>query len=238
MAIVNQIQGRQKEYSLVFQREMVDQQKVLHETEAGKYLSQSWFQQKGELDREINELQEELDVWSNKSTDGLKNELMQISRDLTQNVTEAEEKKKSMEGLQKTMEELTGIWDMKVKDDLTRVKNELSRNREHLDALERIHRDTLEGKAHPVDARKEFEKELKRMRRRMRALEREESKRAEAYELIKGIAPVVGAALTVACLLLVILCKSFRKRIMKVINPSHNYTQHSRHDIDFQSHII
>jgi hypothetical protein len=198
MEIVNQIQGRQKEYSLAFQREMVDQRKALHETEAGKFLYKNWFQQKGELDREISGLQEDLNEWSKERTDGLRDKMTQISKEINQNLTQAEKKQKSIEGLQKTMEELTGIWDVKVKDDLSRVKHELSRSKDHLDALERIHRDTLEGKAHPVEARKEFEKELRRMRRRMKALEREESRRTEVYGLISDVAPVVGTALTIA----------------------------------------
>lgn len=200
MRIISYLLDRKSKYVLDLQREMVDERRDLHKTEAGKVLYQRWLNDKRELEQEKQDLQTELDKLALMSTRELEDELRQMSEDIERKMIETIQKTKN---LQKPMEELTAVWEIKRKDDLSRIRDELTRSQEKLKALEKLYYDSLEGKVHRVDVREEFEKELKLMQQKVKAFQKAESSRADTYKLIIGggafVTSLLAAVLPVAC---------------------------------------
>jgi hypothetical protein len=183
MEIVGHILDQERKCVLAIQREMVDEGRELHKTEAGKVLYGTWSNEKDKLERQKQGLKRELDSLAALSTQGLKDDLIQISQEIERYVARADQQKKSMEKLQKNTEELTTVWDAKVRDDLNCIRDQLARSQKYLYELEKIHHDALEGKVHPVHLRKDFETELKLMREKVNVLQRTQSNHTATYRL-------------------------------------------------------
>jgi hypothetical protein len=196
MEIVTHILDQEKTYVLALQRELIDEGKELHKTDAGKVLYETWAEEKDKLERLKQDLKQELDSMENTSMEGMKEELTQISQEIERYVKEADQKKQAMKKLQKNTEGLTEIWDAKVKVELNSIRDQLSHSQEYLAELEKIYHDALEGKTHYVDVRADFEKELKLMRERVTALRAEPAPK-DTYGAVVNTLTCISQALAV-----------------------------------------
>ncbi|KAK3319992.1 hypothetical protein B0T19DRAFT_276689 [Cercophora scortea] len=195
LKIVNLIISSSTGLTLQIQQQMILDKMMLHQTDAGKILYGNIMTEKHNLEEEIDEIKRSMQEQLVQARQDQVRELEEMARAKHDKL---ETRVAAVQEIQKTNNDLTVMWDIRVKDDMRRMRLELLRNQEHLQDLE----DSLAGRAtngayQERKEREELERELKRMRKKVEMLQRENRFGATAGVLLTG-GKVVGGGLGVA----------------------------------------
>ncbi|KAK3689953.1 hypothetical protein B0T22DRAFT_182719 [Podospora appendiculata] len=196
LKIISLILGSSSGLTLQIQKQMLVEKMMLHQTDAGKVLYGNIMTEKHALEDEIDEIKRSMQEQLGQAA--RQDQVLRLEEMARAKNDKLETRVAAVQEIQKTKDDLTVMWDIRVRDDMRRMRLELLRNQEHLQDLE----DSLAGRAtngayQERKEREELERELKRMRKKVEMLQKENRFGATAGVLLTG-GKVVGGGLGVA----------------------------------------
>jgi hypothetical protein len=197
LRIINLLLGHTPGRVLEIQRQMVEENLQLYETDAGQILYDSWLSEKQNLERvkadTRNALQGHLDnIYTTQ--------LAEYEQSIQQLNTKLQQRR------QKRKEEIITVREIRIKDDFRWINDELNRSLLQLQDLEECFNQLSWSKNQSEEGRlrKELLKELRAMRKRIQYLQRAKANRAETYQVV--LVGVKVAATVAAAIVPVLAC--------------------------------
>jgi len=135
IAIIDDIVEKEHHVALKIQREMVDEGKPLHETEAGRVLYQSWLDEKNAMEDLIAttkiELEQAIDQHHGRK-------MIELRETLSQLQDTGSTRSHALRGLEKNASTLCGLWEQKLEREMKQLRQRSEENERQLQQLQQL----------------------------------------------------------------------------------------------------
>ncbi len=186
--------GDGKEGELRAQRQIIREKMMLYQTDAGKIAYGGLVSEKEKLEQEmLEQARDEIEEQLEQSRAGQLFRIVEMS-----GAAQARLDTRLME-MEKGSGELEKMWDLKMRNDLKKLKLELERNQELLGELAKTLEDgSARGKYKDKERRREMEKEVEKVRKKIEVLQKAEGNGLGAFDALLTGGRVVGGGLGIA----------------------------------------
>jgi hypothetical protein len=195
LRIINLLLGHAAGTTLAIQTQMIEENRSLHETDAGQEMYCNWLREKDQLECDkaeyMRSFQDQVDGLYDTSIASLETQMQKVNAKLER-------------GRRSRRDHVTVVWEIRMRDDFRMISDELSRSQLKLQRMElafdALSADLEQGQK----PSKEFQRELAIMRRRVLYLQKTKMNRADTYRV--AIVGVKIAATAAAAIVPAVAC--------------------------------